>query len=66
MGGLGHGSGLKGGGVLDTGQAHKREVLDTGQDKTWVLDKGQAKKGGSLRRHIHVLDIFVSGLPPRV
>ena len=57
-----HGSGLKMG-VLDTGQV-KREVLCTGQvRKRAGLRHWSDQKGGSLLRHIPVLDIYMSAPP---
>ena len=42
----------------------KRGVLGTGQVKKGGLRHGSGKKGGSLLRHIPVLDIYVSAPPP--
>ena len=52
-------------GVLGTGTARKRGVLGEGPNrKKGVLGAGQVKKGGSLPRHIHILNIYVSTPPP--
>ena len=53
--GLRHGSGQKGG--LRHG---------SGSKKGGVLGTGHVKKGGSLLRHIPVLDIYVSPPPPEL
>ena len=69
--GLRHGSGSKkkgGGGVLGTGNV-KKGVLGTGQARKrggGGLRHGSGKKGGSLLRHIRVLDIYASADPPGV
>ena len=52
------------GGVLGAGTARKRGVLGAGPTRNrGVLGAGQVKKGGSLPRHIPMLNIYVSTPP---
>ena len=54
----------RGGGVLGVGTTRKREVSGTGPNsKKGVSGAGHVKKSGSLPRHIHILDIYVSATP---
>ena len=55
------------GGSLGAGTARKRGVLGAGPTRKkggGVLGAGQVKKGGSLPRHIPILNIYVSTPPP--
>ena len=51
-------------GALGTGQVKKGCLRHSSGSKKGVLGTGKVKKGGSLLRHIPVLDIYVSAPAP--